>query len=152
MTPSLAVKQFVKKFETLQLRAMMPTSHDRPTIGWGTTFYPDGRAVKLGETCTEKQADGWFSEIFDRTAAHVDELTKHASVAQNQFDAMCSLAYNIGIGGFKTSSVLRLTLLGKYTLAAGGFGLWVKQAGITLNGLVRRRAAEARFYLTGPTL
>jgi lysozyme len=62
------------------------------------------------------------------------------------FDAMVSLAFNVGIGAFLRSSVLRLHLAGDHRRAAEAFGLWNKAGGKILPGLVRRRTAEANLY------
>jgi lysozyme len=61
---------------------------------------------------------------------------------------MCSLAYNIGIGNFLGSSVLRFHRAGEHHEAAAAFNAWNKGGGRVLPGLVRRRAAEAALYLT----
>ena len=66
----------------------------------------------------------------------------------NQFGAMCSLAYNIGLGHFLGSSVLRFHRVGEHHQAAAAFADWDKGGGRSLPGLVRRRAAEAALYLT----
>ena len=71
-----------------------------------------------------------------------------AFTTDNQFGAMVSLAYNIGIGQFLSSSVLRFHLTGDHHDAAAAFRAWDKAGGRALPGLVTRRAAEAALYLT----
>lgn len=133
-------------FEGCRLRAYMPTTNDRPTIGWGMTFYPSGRAVKMGDTITQTQADNDFAVIVGRFADQVRPLVPTATPLQ--LGAMVALAYNIGLAGFARSSVCRLHNAGDHKGAAKAFGLWNKQAGNVLAGLTRRRAAEAALYLS----
>lgn len=67
-------------------------------------------------------------------------------VNQGQFDAMVSLAFNIGIGNFTTSSVLKYTNMRMFHKAQDSFALWNKAGGKVLAGLTRRRAGEAVMY------
>lgn len=136
------------EFEGCRLKAYMPTPQDRPTIGWGMTFYPDGRAVKMGDTITQAQADSDFAIIIGRFADKVADLIGNTVTTPTEMGAMVALAYNIGLAGFARSSVLRLHKAGDKAGAARAFGLWNKQAGRVLNGLTRRRAAEAALYLS----
>ena len=142
-----AAIKLLHDFEGCRLKAYMPTPNDRPTIGWGMTFYPDGREVKMGETITQAYADAYFETIVGRFADRVDELVDPAPATGNELGAMTCLAYNIGIAGFARSSVLRLHKAGEKAAAESAFKLWNKQAGRVLNGLTRRRAAEAALYL-----
>lgn len=74
-----------------------------------------------------------------------------APTTQNEFNAMVSLAFNIGLGGFRTSSVLRAHKAGNTSAAANAFSLWNKATVdgrlVEVPGLTRRRAAEAALYL-----
>lgn len=142
MTPSKTCEEFIKSYEQCRLKAYMPTPNDVPTIGWGST----GPDVKLGMTWTQEQADKRFARDLADFAAGVARRVDPAKTTQKQFDAMTSLAYNIGLAGFGKSTVLRRHNAGDFAGAADAFGMWVKQAGKTLNGLVRRRVAEAAMY------
>jgi hypothetical protein len=73
-------------------------------------------------------------------------LTRDASA--NELGAMVSLAYNIGLGGFRKSTVLRQHNAGNFQAAARAFALWNKAGGKILPGLTARRAREASLYLT----
>lgn len=118
---------------------------DIPTIGWGCTV-----GVKMGDVWSVQQAeDALRAEI----AKFEDGVSKAITFTptQNQFDAMVSLAYNIGIAGFAGSTVLRRANAGDFQGAASAFNMWVKAQGQTLQGLVSRRAQEAAlFLLDGP--
>lgn len=142
MTPSIRCADFIRSFEQCRLTAYMPTPKDRPTIGWGTT----GADIHMGMTWTQAQADERFAHDLQAFGAGVMEALGGAPVTQDQYDAMISLAYNIGLGHFQTSTVLRDHKASDFRGAAAAFNLWNKQAGVVLNGLVRRRAAESHMY------
>jgi len=147
MTPSAMIIAFIQGFERCRLQAYMPTPNDRPTIGWGTT----GPDVRMGLTWTQAQADSRFASDLGKFAAGVTTAIGGAATTQSQFDAMLSLAYNIGIANFSRSSVLTNHKAVHYATAALSFGLWNKQRDrsgnlVVLNGLTRRRAAEAEIY------
>ena len=112
-----------------------------PTIGWGCT-----EGVKLGMVWTEAEAEAaLLREIAKFENAVNTSVT--VEINQNEFDAMVSLAYNIGVAGFKRSSVLRRLNKGDRTGAAKAFHLWNKGGGRILAGLVSRRAREAALFL-----
>lgn len=142
MIPSTRCADFIKGFEACRLKAYMPTPNDVPTIGWGST----GPDIKMGMTWTQAQADSRFARDLATFGAKVSAQLGNAPTTQDQYDAMTSLAYNIGVNAFSTSTVLRKHKAGDYPGAATAFGMWNKQAGKVLNGLTRRRAAEAHMY------
>ena len=79
-----------------------------PTISLGVTYYPNGRKVTMQDKpITKAEAERLGKVIADRFAAEVTALIK-SKVNQNQFNALVSIAYNIGINGFKNSSFLKL--------------------------------------------
>ena len=65
---------------------------------------------------------------------------------QNQYDALTSLAYNIGTGAFQRSTLLRRLNAGDHAGAAEQFGVWVRSGGADSPGLIARRAAERRLF------
>ena len=142
MTPSDNCAAFIKGFEACRLKAYLPTPRDVPTIGWGST----GPDIRLGMTWTQAQADERFADDLAEFGARVSAALRGAPTTQGQFDAMTSLAYNIGMGNFGESTVLHKHKEGDYDAAASAFALWIKQKGKVLNGLVKRRSAEARMY------
>lgn len=150
MTPSKACADFIKSYEKCRLTAYMPTPRDRPTIGWGTT----GPDVRMGMTWSQEHADARFERDLYDFAAGVTHLLDGAPTSQAQFDALVSFAYNVGLDndhdgkaeGLGDSTLLRKHKAGDFDGAAAQFPLWNKQAGVVLNGLTRRRAAEMRMY------
>jgi lysozyme len=151
MKPSPRIIAFVKGFEKCRLKAYMPTPNDRPTLGWGST----GRDIKMGMVWTQEQADARFDRDAAMFAAGVEHLLAGATTTQDQFDAMFSFAYNVGLDddaddlaeGFGDSTLLKKHKAGDYAGAAAEFPKWNKQKGVVLRGLTTRRAAEAQIYL-----
>lgn len=134
----------IKGFESLQLKAYKCPAGIW-TIGYGHT----GPDVYEGQVISVDQADMLLKLDVARFENCVNAQTTKST--PQQFAAMVSLAYNIGEGNFKKSSVLRLHNLGKYAEAAQAFALWNKAGGKVLPGLVKRRAAEAALYLSDLT-
>lgn len=123
------------------------------TIGWGDT----GAHVGPGQTITQAEADRRFSRrLADEFEPGVERLLTRKP-SQCQFDAMVSLAYNIGVGrdrigaqnatGFFSSSVRRKFNMGDVQGAADSFGNWTRSGGQVMLGLRRRRAAESALFL-----
>ena len=125
--------------------AYLPTPNDVPTVGWGST----GKDITMATVFTQQQCDDRLAADLAAFSDAVAGLVGTTRTTQHQFDAMVSLAYNIGIAmkGFAGSSVLRRHREGDIAGAAAAFHMWNKQAGKVLAGLVRRRNDEARMYL-----
>ena len=93
--------------EGLRLKPYLDTK-GVPTIAMGNTFYENGKKVTmLDKPITKIEAEKLGKVIANRFASDVNSLIK-TNVNQNQFNALVSIAYNIGINGFKTSSFLKL--------------------------------------------
>lgn len=120
-----------------------------PTIGYGNTYYPDGKRVTmLDKPITREQAYEMFKTIADRFALRVDRLVT-ANVNQNQFNALVSFAYNVGMANFQKSTLLRKVNANPNDVTIRAeFNKWVKAGGVRLNGLVNRRKDEADIYFT----
>ena len=122
----------------------MPTPNDVPTIGWGHT-----RAVAMGDTCTQAQADAWFLEDLAWVESCVNRAIT-AAIQQQEFDALCSLCFNIGCAAFSKSTLVKELNLANYDGAANHFKDWNKQHGVELAGLTARRAKEAELFESTP--
>ena len=116
------------------------------TIGYGTTKYPNGIRVKKGDTCTLEQAKAYMQNDLKSFEQTVNNTVK-VPLNQNQFDALVSLAYNIGSTAFKNSTLVRQLNEGNYKAAANQFNVWVNAGGKRMQGLVNRRAAERTLFL-----
>jgi lysozyme len=116
------------------------------TIGFGNTFYENGDKVKEGDVITQQRADELAKFIIDQFAVSITPFILKP-LNDNQFSACVSLAYNIGTGGFKRSSVFKkLNINPQDPTIADSFKLWNKGGGKVLNGLVTRREAEIQLY------
>lgn len=136
-------ENLIKKWEKLKLVAYLPTPDDVWTIGWGHTL-----GVEKGDKITKDQAQEFF--IQDKQWAE-DAVNQNVKVplTQEQFDALVSLVFNIGANSFSRSTLLKKLNRKDYQGAADQFNVWVKQKGKTLTGLVRRRAEERSYFLSG---
>jgi lysozyme len=134
--------KLIKGFEGLRLRAYLCPAKVW-TIGYGHT-----RTAKPGQVITEAEADRLLREDLREFEKGVLDALGGAPTTGNQFSAMVGLAYNIGLGAFRRSKVLAFHKAGKITEAARAFANWSKAGGKVLPGLARRRAAEAKLYLT----
>ncbi len=143
-------ERLIKSFEGLELTAYPdPGTGGKPfTVGYGATEDMDGKPFRLGQTITQAQADELFDKDTDRFEAAVDKLTGGIAT-DNQFAAMVSLAYNVGVENFRRSTLLRKHNDGDYPGAAEEFARWNRAAGRVLKGLTRRRKAEADLYRSG---
>jgi lysozyme len=140
--------EIIEESEGLRLEAYIDPV-GIPTIGYGTIRYPDGRKVRMGDTLSERQAEVYLKLECDKTTAQVLELVT-VELTQNQLDALVSFCYNVGIGAFAGSTLLKKLNRRDYDGAASEFLQWnkgkvngVKQE---LKGLTRRRAKEGMLF------
>ena len=120
-----------------------------PTIGYGNTFYPDGKRVSmLDKEITKEYADEIFKNVADNFAFKVSKLIK-SKVTQNQFNSLVSFAYNVGIGNLEKSTLLKLVNINPNdAMIAKQFLRWNKAKGKELKGLTNRRIKESALYYT----
>lgn len=124
----------------------------RPTIGYGHVILPTEQHLNT-ETLTEAEASEMLrKDVAAKYGAHVSNSLKRVPT-QNQFDAMVSLCFNIGTGGFSQSSVLRMFNAGVTDATAyrTAFGAWnkitLKGQKVVSKGLTLRRGREAALFL-----
>jgi len=118
-----------------------------PTIGYGITFYPDGKKVTMKDaSITEEEGVKLLKSMLVKFEQYVDSYCVD-TVNQNQFDALVSFCYNLGPSNLKSSTLLKKvnTNPNDPTIEAE-FMKWTKAGGKTLKGLVRRREAESKLY------
>lgn len=135
----------IRNFESIRLKAY-DDGVGVWTIGYGTTKYPNGIRVKKGDTCTLNQAQNYMQNDLRKFEQTVNDSVK-VPTSQNQFDALVSLAYNIGPTAFEESTLVKRLNEKNYKAAADQFGLWVNARGKRLQGLVNRRAIEKALFL-----
>jgi len=137
----------IKRFEGLRLNAYQDTGGVW-TIGYGTTIYPNGEPVRQGDTITSAQAEMYFRHDLQTFAQGVSDLIT-SNVNDNQFSALLSLAYNIGLNAFKNSTIL--SMVNSNPNDSGieqQFLRWVYVNGNVVQGLVNRRTEEANLYFS----
>jgi GH24 family phage-related lysozyme (muramidase) len=116
------------------------------TIGWGATGRDDfnGARIGPGTRWTQAQCDARLAADLVRYAADVAAAIGPALTTQSQFDAMVSFHYNTG--AIRTATLTKKHIAGDYAGAVHEFSCWTRAGGRVLQGLVRRRAAEAELY------
>jgi lysozyme len=145
MEVNKAGRDLIKQFEGCKLKAYKCPA-GLWTISWGLTFYPDGTKVKEGDVITQQQAEDYFNAIVDDFAKGVDVLVK-SNVTANNFSAIVSFAFNVGMGNFRRSTLLRkVNANPKDPSIRAEFMKWVRANDRVMQGLVRRREAEAKLY------
>ena len=102
--------ELIKDFEGFSSTAYLCPAK-KVTIGWGNTFYEDGTKVKLGDQISKTDALKLLEVVANRDFADKIFPSIKVKVTQSQFDAMVSLAYNIGAGAFLKSTLLKMLCL-----------------------------------------
>lgn len=138
--------ELIKRFEGLELEAY-PDSVGVWTIGYGWTQAVDGKKIAPGMRIDQATADRLLKCGVVQYEQGVNQLVK-VRITQGQFDALVSFAYNLGLRSLSTSTLLRKLNDGDKQGAAEEFGRWVNAGGKRLDGLVTRRAAERRMFLS----
>lgn len=138
----------ITKHEGLKLKPYLCPAKI-PTIGYGNTYYPDGKRVTLlDKDITKQEAFDMFKEVANRFAKRVDTLVT-SNINQNQFNALVSFAYNVGTGNFSSSTLLKKVNRNPNDLTIKDeFLRWNKAGGKVLNGLTNRRNEEAILYFS----
>lgn len=111
------------------------------TIGYGHT-----QNVMKGDRITQQLADDWLAQDLKKFEAAVLKRVK-TYINENQIAALTSFAYNVGVGAFEKSTLLKMVNVeAKESVIRGEFAKWTKAGGKELPGLVRRRKDEADLY------
>lgn len=146
----------IKSFEGLRLDAYRD-SVGIWTIGYGCIKYPDGTQVKAADCCTNEQAEAFLKADVQRFVDGLNKRLIGIVLKQNQFDALVSFCYNLGLGSFDESQLYKKLKenpndisIFKYNSAAPErsceFLRWINAGGKVVPGLVRRRMVEADYY------
>ena len=114
----------------------------KPTIGYG-------HVIRAGEeypaAISTEDAENLLVQDVNNSEQVVGRCVT-IPLRQNQFDALVAFTYNIGIGAFENSTLLKLLNAGDTEAASGQFGRWVYGGGQILEGLVTRRESEAALF------
>jgi len=149
MKPSQNCYKILREFEGRKLKAYQDSAGIW-TIGYGTTYYPDGAPVKKGDSITIDRADFLLTWQVLTKSGEVDKLV---NVSQNKFDALVSFAYNVGTTALKKSTLLKkIKTDSSDPTIEQEFLQWnkatVKGVKVEVLGLTKRRQAEADLYFT----
>jgi len=129
----------IKKFEGCELEAYKCAANVL-TIGYGST-----KGVKEGDTITQEEADKLLLHEMEEYEGYVNDLVK-VKLEQNQFDSLVSWVFNLGPANLKASTMLKFLNAGDYHLIPSQIKRWNKAGGKVLEGLIRRREAEALLF------
>lgn len=132
--------ELIKHFEGCKLTAYR-CSADVWTIGYGST----GPHVYEGLSITEEYAEELLRDDLLRFESGVLSAVT-VPINQDQYDALVSFAFNVGLGNLKSSTLLRKLNSRNYVGAGNEFQRWNRAKGRVLNGLTRRRHAESRLF------
>lgn len=137
-----AGRDLIKRFEGLKLKSYYCPAGVL-TIGYGHT----GKDVAVGQQITQVEAERLLNADLDKFVPGVESLLK-VDLTDNQFSALVSLAYNIGLGNLKKSTLLKKINASDFTGTVESWLKWNKAGGKVLKGLTARREAETQLFLT----
>lgn len=132
--------KLLKDFEGCKLKAYKDLV-GKWTIGYGMT-----KDVKPGDVITQQQADSMLLDTLRLYELGVETFCD-PKLNSNQFSALVCLAYNIGLGNLKGSTLLKKINAKDFEGAAKEFPKWNKAGGQTVPGLSRRREAERQLFI-----
>lgn len=138
--------ELVEHFEGCKLEAYLDPV-GVPTVGKGTTRI-NGKPVELGMSITHETADLLMREELTQCGHGILDLIKVA-LKPYQLSALMAFVYNVGIGAFRKSTMLKYLNRNQFDYAANEFLRWNKAGGKILAGLTRRRKAEKYLFETG---
>lgn len=140
------MRELTQAFEGLMLTAYQD-SVGVWTIGWGST-----RHVHQGQTITREEANERLREDLITAENCVKSEINAIRLTQHQFDALTDFVFNVGCTAFRNSSLLRYVRMGDNAAAANQFSQWTRAGAEHPLGLIKRRAAEAAWFLTPDSL
>ena len=139
-------KAIIKQYEGFRAKPYLCPA-GVPTIGYGATYYTDGRKVTLKDApISEADADKLLDKMLVKYEDAVNRYVQ-VPITQNQFDALVSFCYNLGQEALRKSTLLKKLNNKDYKGAADAFLNWVYASGKKLQGLVNRRTDERKLFL-----
>lgn len=122
---SVAGVAFTAGYEGYTSKPVIPVKGDVPTIGYGTTVYPNGVKVKMNDPAiTKKQAEYFLKAHMDKDAISFNRSLLGVKLSQKEYDVYMDFAYNFGIANWKSSSMLRNLKQGKHVEACNALLKW----------------------------
>jgi len=129
----------IKYFEGCRLEAY------EDAVGVPTIAYGRIKDVKMGDSCTKAQAEAWLDEELHEYEGYINDAVTVA-LTQNQFDSLVSWVYNLGPSNLKSSTMLKVLNKEQYADVPEQIQRWNKAGGKVLEGLTKRRNAEALLF------
>ena len=146
MKTSSKGKAIIKQYEGFRAKPYLCPAKI-PTIGYGATYYTDGRKVKLSDPAiSEADADKLLDKMLVKYEDAVNRYVQ-VPITQNQFDALVSFCYNLGQENLRNSTLLKKLNAKDYNGAADQFLRWNRAGGKVLAGLTKRRTDERKLFL-----
>lgn len=136
--------EFIRQLEGEKLTAY-PDIVGIWTIGVGHTGFVDGKPVARGMAITKEKSKELLTADLKRFESAVNDAVK-VTLKQNQFDALVSLAFNIGEGAFARSTLVNKLNAGDKKGAAEQFLVWKNAGGRVSQGLLNRRQKEKAMF------
>ncbi len=151
-SPDQKCFDFIKKWEGLELQAYQDSAGIW-TIGYGTILYEDGTPVRKGDVITKERAVLLLQKEVNEKSTAVNAALNATNINQNQYDALVSFSYNVGITGFKNSTLLkRIKNSSSDPTIRDAFLMWDKATVdgqlVEVQGLLNRRKEEADLYFS----
>lgn len=134
--------EIIKKAEGLRLKPYKCPAGVW-TIGFGHTYGVTENTAPI----SKEDAEDLLKDDLKQFENGVLELVTYPELNSNQFSALVSFAFNVGLGNLKRSTLLRLLNEGRPLAASQQFARWNKAAGKVLRGLTKRREAERQLFL-----
>ena len=135
--------RFIAQWEGFKSKAYWDATGHVWTIGYGHT-----RGVSKDTVCTQERALRWLKSDAEKVAKYINSLDMN--ITQQQFDALVSFGFNVGVGNLKKSKLLKYAM---HSAPAGNvmaeFYKWTRSGGKVLRGLVLRREGEAMLFGEG---
>ena len=113
------------------------------TVGYGHT----GKLAESDRKITPEEAEEILKQDLREFERGVEEMVK-VPLTENQFSALVSFSFNLGLGNLRKSTLLKKLNGGDFQGAAEEFPNWKKAGGRVLEGLIKRRAAERELFLS----
>lgn len=131
----------IAKWEGFSDKAYIPVPGDVPTLGFGST-----EGVQMGDTITVPKAIERLSRDAEKAESAIGRCVK-VPLAQHEYDAFTSFAFNVGSEAFCSSTLVKKLNAGDYSGACAELKRWVYVDGRKVQGLVNRREAEFRLCM-----
>jgi len=152
MAPDNDCFEFIKNREGLRLKAYRDSAGIW-TIGYGSIIYDNQTPVKKGDVITQETADQLIESEISIKSAKVNAALGNVRVNQNQFNALVSFAFNVGVGALLSSTLLkRVRANPADPKIRSAFMMWnkahVNGKLVAIKGLTKRRATEADLYFS----